>query len=147
MADVFSARKRSEIMARVRGRGNERTELALLNILRRHSISGWRRHQTVFGKPDFVFRKHRLAVFVDGCFWHCCPRHATKPTSNRMFWRQKLARNEARDRLVNCTLRKAGWTVLRVWQHELTRKNEFRVASRIRKHLDAESACEEGGKQ
>ena len=140
MADVFSARKRSEIMARVRGRGNERTELALLNILRRQNISGWRRHQTVFGKPDFVFREHRLAVFVDGCFWHCCPRHATKPASNRRFWRQKLARNKARDRLVNFTLRKAGWTVLRVWQHELTRKNESRVAVRIRKYLDAASA-------
>ncbi|MGD0350138.1 MAG: very short patch repair endonuclease [Verrucomicrobiota bacterium] len=135
MADVFSKRKRSQIMSHVRGRGNERTEFRLLSVLRRHHITGWRRHQRVFGKPDFVFWKQRLAVFVDGCFWHCCPRHSTKPASNRLFWRQKLARNKARDRLVNRTLRKTGWTLLRVWQHELTRKNESRVALRIRKHL------------
>jgi DNA mismatch endonuclease (patch repair protein) len=133
MTDVFSARKRSAIMAHVRGRGNERTELALLRVLRRHNITGWRRHQRVFGNPDFIFQKLRLAVFVDGCFWHCCPQHSTKPASNRLFWRQKLARNKARDRLVNSTLRKMGWTVLRIWQHELTRKNQHRCISRIRK--------------
>lgn len=135
MADVFSARKRSAIMARVRGRGNERTELALLSVLRCHNITGWRRHQRVFGNPDFIFPKLRLAVFVDGCFWHCCPQHSTKPASNRLFWRQKLARNKARDRLVNSTLRKTGWTVLRIWQHELARKNQRRCVLRIQKAL------------
>jgi DNA mismatch endonuclease (patch repair protein) len=133
MADVFSARKRSNIMARVRGRGNERTELALLSILRRYNITGWRRHQPVFGKPDFVFPKFKLAIFVDGCFWHGCPRHATQPATNRAFWRKKLARNKVRDRLVNRELRRRGWQVLRIWQHELTRKNQHRCISRIRK--------------
>jgi len=72
MADVFSARKRSQIMSRVLGRGNKATELALIVLLRRHQITGWRRAARLFGKPDFVFPKHRLAVFVDGCFWHGC---------------------------------------------------------------------------
>jgi len=118
-------------MSRVRGRGNERTELALVSVLRRNGLSGWRRNQPLFGKPDFVFRKSRVAVFVDGCFWHYCPLHATQPATNRAFWRKKLARNKARDLLVNRTLRKAGWRVLRIWQHELTRKREARLVRRI----------------
>lgn len=135
MADVFSARKRSAIMARVRGRGNERTELALLSILRRHKITGWRRHQPVFGKPDFVFPTFKLAIFVDGCFWHGCPRHATQPATNRAFWKKKLFRNKARDLIVNQTLPQRGWIVLRIWQHELIRSNESRLVRRIQRVL------------
>jgi DNA mismatch endonuclease (patch repair protein) len=131
MADVFSRRKRSAIMARVRSCGNERTEVALLRVLRRQRITGWRRHRPVFGKPDFVFPKQRLAIFVDGCFWHSCPKHSTQPVSNRSFWMRKLVRNSARDRLVNRALRKAGWKVIRIWQHDLTRKNEVKIAARI----------------
>jgi DNA mismatch endonuclease (patch repair protein) len=70
-------------------------------------------------RPDFVFRKQRMAIFVDGCFWHGCPKHATKPANNRAFWRRKLAGNKTRDRVVNRTLRRAGWRVLRIWECEL----------------------------
>ena len=70
-------------------------------------------------KADFVFRQTRLAVFVDGCFWHACPKHATQPKNHRAFWRKKFARNKARDRLVTRALRRAGWRVLRIWEHEL----------------------------
>lgn len=135
MVDVFDRAKRSQIMSHVRGHGNERTELALAGLLRRNGLSGWRRNHPVFGKPDFVFRRQLVAVFVDGCFWHSCPLHGTKPATNRTFWRKKLARNKARDRLVNRTLRKAGWRVLRVWQHELARKREARLVARLRKAL------------
>lgn len=135
MVDVFSSQKRSAIMARIRGQGNKRTELALLSILRRNKITGWRRHQPLFGKPDFVFHQQHLVLFVDGCFWHCCPKHSTRPVSNRAFWIQKLERNRVRDQLVNQTLRKAGWKVIRIWQHDLTRKNEAQIANRINKHL------------
>ena len=132
MADVFSVAKRSEIMSRVRGRGNKATELALVALLRRHGIVGWRRHVHVFGNPDFVFTKWRVAVFVDGCFWHGCPKHATQPMSNQAFWTAKLTRNKARDRLVMRTLRQRGWRVLRVWQHELSPSNERRLLRRLR---------------
>ena len=64
-------------MARVRGRGNKSTEEKLARLFGRAGIKGWRRHQDVFGRPDFLFRRERLAVFVDGCFWHVCPKHAT----------------------------------------------------------------------
>jgi DNA mismatch endonuclease (patch repair protein) len=119
MTDVFSKRKRSEIMSRVKGRGNEATEARLVHIFREHAISGWRRSYPVFGNPDFVFPESRLCVFVDGCFWHGCKRHGSQPTSNRAFWRRKLARNKSRDRVVNRTLRTLGWRVVRIWQHEL----------------------------
>jgi DNA mismatch endonuclease (patch repair protein) len=137
MADVFSATKRSEIMSRVRGRGNKATELALVIFLRRHGIVGWRRHVHLFGSPDFVFVKGRVAVFVDGCFWHGCAKHASLPMSNQVFWAAKLARNKARDRLVMRTLRQRGWHVVRVWQHELSPKNEQRLLRRLRDAIPA----------
>jgi len=86
-------------------------------------------------KPDFVFRPHRLAVFVDGCFWHGCPLHATQPKTNAAFWQEKLSTNRTRDRLVTRTLRTRGWRVLRIWEHELKRRNEMRLARRILRAL------------
>src|SRR5439155_11512636 len=127
--------KRSEVMSRIRGRGNKDTELALAMLMRRHRIIGWLRNQAVFGKPDFIFKQVRLAVFVDGCFWHGCPKHATKPKNNRAFWRRKLSANAARDRVVTRTLRRVGWRVLRIWEHELAKKNEARLARRIQHAL------------
>jgi len=135
VSDVFTKAKRSEVMSRIRSRGNKDTELALAKMLRRNKISGWRRHQPVFGRPDFIFPKFKLAVFVDGCFWHGCPKHAIKPKNNRAFWRRKLSANKARDRLVNHALRRAGWRVLRIWEHEFARKNESRLLNRIRRAL------------
>ena len=73
----------------------------------------------------------RLALFVDGCFWHGCPKHGTQPAGNRSFWKKKFVRNQARDRLVNKTLRRAKWRVLRIWEHELAKKNEARLLRRI----------------
>jgi DNA mismatch endonuclease (patch repair protein) len=101
MSDVFTKAKRSEVMSRIRGQGNKATELALIRIFRAYSITGWRRYQPVFGKPDFIFNGQKLALFVDGCFWHCCPKHSNLPVNNREFWQKKLAANKARDRLVN----------------------------------------------
>jgi len=86
-------------------------------------------------KADFVFRQVRLALFVDGCFWHGCPKHATKPANNRAFWRRKLAGNKKRDALVTRTLRRAGWRVFRIWEHELAKKNEVRLVRRIQRQI------------
>jgi DNA mismatch endonuclease (patch repair protein) len=135
MADFLTTAKRSALMATIRSRGNKETELALAKLLRRRGIAGWRRNQKLFGKPDFVFRKARLAVFVDGCFWHGCLKHCRMPVSNRKFWRRKLSRNRQRDLLVNRTLRKAGWRVLRIWEHQLHRKKEAALLRRILRAL------------
>jgi DNA mismatch endonuclease (patch repair protein) len=90
MTDVFSRKQRSQVMAAVRSRGNRATELKLILIFRVNGITGWRRNQRLPGKPDFVFRKERLAVFVDGCFWHGCPKHGELPAANRQYWCLKV---------------------------------------------------------
>ncbi len=122
-------------MAAVKSRGNRDTELKLAAFFRKHGMTGWRRNQPVFGRPDFVFRAVKTAVFVDGCFWHACPRHKRVPKDNRPFWKAKLERNVERDREVNRELRRRGWRVVRVWEHELTRRRENHLAARLRKVL------------
>lgn len=121
MPDVFTKEKRSEVMSRIKGKGNKDTELVMIQILRKHHISGWRRNQAVLGKPDFVFPKQKIALFVDGCFWHGCPKpkHSNLPRNNQEFWAKKLQGNKDRDKLVSRELKKAGWRVMRVWEHEL----------------------------
>jgi DNA mismatch endonuclease (patch repair protein) len=162
MPDVFTKAKRSEVMSRIRGRGNKDTELALVHLLRAHKISGWRRHVRVAVesswlrverrrrsrnpqpsttnpqlavRPDFVFLKSRTAIFVDGCFWHGCPKHATWPAHRAAWWRHKIEGNKTRDRLVNRALRRAGWRVVRIWEHELT-QNPEPCLKRIERHLE-----------
>lgn len=137
MADVFDKAKRSEVMARIRSKGNKHTELALLKLLRSHKIAGWRRNEVVLGKPDFVFRRGQVAVFVDGCFWHGCPKHYQVPASNRTFWKQKFGTNKERDRYVTRTLKRGGWTVVRIWECQLAKVPD-RCVSRIRRALNGE---------
>lgn len=69
-------------------------------------------------RPDIVFTRKRIAVFIDGCFWHCCPEHGRAPTSNEWYWSPKLARNRERDHEVVAHLQEAGWVVRRYWEHE-----------------------------
>src|SRR5579859_6679913 len=140
MPDVFTKAKRSQVMSRICGRGNKETEMALMRLFRRQGITGWRRHPPVFGKPDFIFPKLKLAIFVDGCFWHRCPKHSNLPRNNRAFWKRKLESNVRRDRLVGRTLRARGWRVLRVWQHELSRKNEKRLLRLFQRALTGAAA-------
>lgn len=144
MADVFTPVKRSQVMSRIRGRGNKETELALAQLLRAARITGWRRHVALFGRPDFTFRKKRLVVFVDGCFWHGCPKHLSIPKSNRNFWVNKMARNKTRDRQVTRALRLSGWHVIRIWEHELCKPTQ--VLRRLTKKLGAHGQTNHLGK-
>lgn len=129
MPDVFTPEKRSAVMAQIRSKGNKDTELRLIAIMRAAGIRGWRRHQKLPGKPDFVFPVSRLAIFVDGCFWHGCPKHGRTPTSNVNYWEKKLERNRQRDRITAGLLRKQGWRVYRFWEHDLSHPD--RVAAKI----------------
>ncbi len=124
---------RSELMSRIRSSGNKATELRLIEIMKAEGIKGWRRKQKVFGKPDFVFWAQRVAVFVDGCFWHGCPSCFRSPQKNTEFWLAKFERNRTRDRLVKKYLRQHGWTVIRIWEHQL--KKPRQVASRIKRAM------------
>jgi DNA mismatch endonuclease, patch repair protein len=194
MPDVFTKRKRSEVMSRIRGRGNKDTEIALAKLLRAEGITGWRRQMKVRiegGKGtnpprggtrpttaerrlrrerptrvrvDFVFRKERVVVFVDGCFWHGCPIHSSPRKwlrkssmgggansksaakmaalqfagrgrrTGKAFWASKMAGNIARDKFVTRKLRRDGWRVVRLWVHDLV-KNPVRCVRRVRKAM------------
>ena len=129
--DTVSRVKRSAIMSAVRGRGNLSTELQLASLLREHRITGWRRGAPLPGKPDFIFRAAKVAVFVDGCFWHGCPRHGRTPKTRIAFWTAKLARNAQRDRAVSRALRASGWSVLRIWECALARSHAGRTMARV----------------
>ena len=133
MADVFTRQKRSQVMSRIRSQGNKETEVALLSILRTNKISGWRRHLPLPGKPDFTFRKEKLVLFVDGCFWHGCPSCYRRPSSRTSYWDRKFRRNKRRDREVGRVLEIKGWRVIRIWHHELRRRE--RVAGKICRFL------------
>lgn len=130
---------RSRMLAAVRATGNKSTELELVRLFRRNGITGWRRHGALAGRPDFVFRAPRIAVFVDGCFWHGCPRCYKAPTRNPAYWSQKILANRRRDKRVTRVLRAQKWCVLRVWEHALTRPDAAleRIARAIRRRNSA----------
>lgn len=120
-------------------RGNRKydtwPERRLRSALHRTGLR-FRKHLNITGAsvrvaPDIVFPRRRLAVFVDGCFWHCCPEHGTRPQSNSGYWSPKLARNRARDARVNEELSTAGWEVLRIWEHVSTREAVQLVATAL----------------
>lgn len=119
MVDVFNKEKRSEVMSKVRSK-NTGIEVILRKSLYVRGIRGYRvNYKKVPGSPDIAFTKFKLAVFVDGCFWHGCPLCYSRPSTNPDFWARKLEENRNRDILVNDQLQKMGWQVLRFWEHEL----------------------------
>ncbi len=136
VVDVFTKAKRSAVMSLIRSRGNRDTELRTMALLRAHRITGWRRQAPLPGKPDFIFPAEKVAVFVDGCFWHGCPRHGRVPTSRMEYWAPKLARNAQRDRAATRALRASGWTVLRIWECALARSRAGRTMARISRALE-----------
>jgi DNA mismatch endonuclease Vsr len=120
-------------MAAIRSTGNKATELKLAAMLRAAGITGWRRRQPLPGRPDFVFHATRLALFVDGCFWHGCRWHCRMPKSRGAYWNPKIARNKARDKAVGIGLRKRGWRVLRIWEHSL--RDPLRILANLQATL------------
>lgn len=125
--DNLSPEHRKKNMSRIRSKGNRSTERKLRSSLVGAGISGFQLHpHSIPGKPDFVFPAHKLAVFVDGCFWHGCPDCYIRPQTSQAYWDEKLSRNRKRDASVNKELRAAGWTVLRFWEHQLKRPKKIR---------------------
>src|SRR6185312_15191045 len=128
MSDLFSKAKRSQVMAAIRSRGNRSTELRAISIFKKFQIKGWRRHYRIAGKPDFAFPKSRVAVFIDGCFWHGCSRcyDGHLPKSNQDYWRKKIAGNIRRDHLVDKQLQATGWKILRITECQLPKERTLR---------------------
>ena len=131
MADVFDGKKRSEIMKKVRSRNNKSTELKLIQVFRENSIKGWRRGYPVKGHPDFVFLDKKIAVFVDGCFWHGHDCRNTRPADHAEYWAKKRERNIRYDKEVTAMFEQRGWRVIRIWECELKKKNSELLLRKI----------------
>ena len=119
MSDCFEPEQRSRIMSRIRSNGNFTTEVRFLRLMRRYQISGWRRRSKLPGRPDFVFTKRKVAVFIDGDFWHGNPKKFRIPKSNSDYWQQKILGNRRRDREITKELQDLGWQVIRFWESSL----------------------------
>ena len=132
--------ERSRIMSTIRGKSNKSTEMLLKMALVRAGVGGWISHPVdVYGKPDFFFRKKKcLAVFVDGCFWHGCPKCGHIPKTNRPFWSAKLLRNRQRDLSTSRRLRAQNITVLRIWEHDVANRLQYCVGA-IKNSLSSRS--------
>lgn len=133
MTDVLTKKQRSYNMAQIKSK-NTGPELILRKLLSKNKVRGYRLHSKIFGKPDLVFTKIRLAVFIDGCFWHKCQDCFVKPTSRTKFWKEKIRNNIKRDKEVNKFLEKNNWKFLRIWEHEL-KKNPEKACLKIIRQL------------
>lgn len=129
MADVMTREQRSRTMAGIRGR-DTLPERQLRSELWKRGMRFRLHLRTLPGRPDIVLPRARLAIFVDGCFWHCCPTHMTWPSTNSRFWREKIEANVRHAGNVNESLSRKGWTVYRVWEHRI-RSSPRQVAAEI----------------
>lgn len=131
MADVFDNKKRSEIMSKVHSKNNKSTELKLIQVFKENGITGWKRNYPVKGHPDFVFLDKKIAVFVDGCFWHGHDCRNTRPSDNADYWTKKRERNMKHDKEITELFERRGWTVIRIWECELKKKNREQLMEKF----------------
>lgn len=131
MSDIFPKEKRSAVMKAVKSRNTKTTEIKMMEIFKELHIIGWRRTYPLVGKPDFVFPKKRIVIFVDGCFWHGHHCRNITPRNNAEFWDAKREYNKSHDELVTQTLENKNWTVIRIWECELKKKNREILLDKI----------------
>lgn len=139
MSDNLSPEDRQKTMRAVKGKGTK-LEKRLWAMLAGMKLGGWRKNpKNIIGNPDIIFTEQRIAVFIDGCFWHGCPHCQKKlPISNKEYWERKIKRNIALAQMHNEQLTCEGWVVIRIWEHEMTDSTEIR--KRIRRALEDKEA-------
>ena len=118
MVDVLTNDQRKYNMSQIKNK-NTQPEIKFRKYLLSKGIRGYRIHLKILGKPDIVFSKYKIAVFIDGCFWHKCPKCFIEPETNKDFWMEKINGNVKRDKETNDILTKRGWKVIRFWEHEI----------------------------
>ncbi len=117
---------------------NTKLEQTLIALLKSYEVTGFVCHeQNLPGKPDIVFREEKIVVFLDSCFWHGCPKHLRQPSSNQIYWQSKIQKNIKRDRRTSAKLHSMGWSVLRIWEHDL--KNPTGIVKKVRRTLEKRS--------
>lgn len=124
LLDRFDKVTRSRVMRRSRSTGTRTTEWKFRSLLMRSGVGGWTlgHRSGLAGSPDIIFPRARVAIFLDGCFWHGCRRCRSIPATNRTFWTDKIQGNRRRDKKVARILRNKGWKVVRIWEHQLRTK-------------------------
>ena len=124
MSDTVSRKKRSEIMRSNKPTENKSTEQELIRLFKELGIKGWRRNYKIAGAfPDFVFLKHKIAVFADGCFWHGHDCRTLRPKTNQKYWDEKIKKNRERDKAIKERIEVKGWKVFRIWECEIKKGN------------------------
>lgn len=136
MSDVFDKSARSEVMRAVKNKNPKSTELTLIKLFKENHITGWLHSYNVKGHPDFVFLNKRIAIFVDGCFWHGHDCRNTRPADNAEYWAKKREKNIQHDKQITAMFEGRGWTVIRIWECELKKKNIMQTLLRIKTALE-----------
>jgi len=113
MSDKLTKEQRSFCMSKIKGK-NTKPEL----IYKSKNLN-LKYQPKIFGNPDFADFKNKTAIFIDGCFWHKCPRHFVEPKSNKKYWIPKLEKNYLRDKEISLAYENSGWKIIRIWEHEL----------------------------
>ena len=134
MADVLTKSQRSYCMSRIRSRDTG-LEMLFEKYMKSGRLKGFRKGHSSAGKPDFIFPRSKVALFLDGCFWHGCPRCYREPKTNKKFWRNKIIGNKKRDKISNSLLRQGGWRIKRFWGHQV-KTNPERCMSSLKRMLD-----------
>jgi DNA mismatch endonuclease (patch repair protein) len=135
MADIFTKKKRSEIMSKVKSR-DSKIEIAFRKELWKNGFRYLKNSNKYYGKPDLVLPKYKTVIFIDSCFWHGCRKHGSIPETRKDFWLKKIERNRMRDREVSAYYKKIQWRILRIWEHALSAKtSQFDVRSIIKEIL------------
>lgn len=133
MTDIFSKKKRSEVMSRVRAKETG-LEIKFRKALWKEGFRYRKNVRKYFGTPDIVLKKYKVVIFIDSCFWHGCKKHGTRPKTRKSFWKKKIERNIERDREVSKHYRKIGWRIIRIWEHEI-KKDADAVIEKTIKYL------------
>ncbi len=128
--DVFSKKKRSEIMSKIRSK-DTKIEIIFRKTLWKKGFRYSKNSDKYFGKPDLVLLKYKAVIFLDSCFWHNCPKHGYLPKSNLKYWRKKIKRNKERDKEVSKHYKKMGWKIIRIWEHEFRKKDAETIIDKL----------------
>jgi len=132
MADVLTKKQRSYNMSQIRAR-NTRPEVKFRKLLSKAGFGNYRvNYNSLYGKPDIVFVKNHVVIFVDGCFWHRCHVCFTRPKTRSKFWMEKIRENLRRDRKVNKELKRKCWSVIRIWEHDVEKNSEQILAKLVK---------------
>lgn len=126
MSDIVSKKKRSEIMSRIKNK-DSKIEVLFRKELWRQGFRYRKNSTKYFGKPDIVLPKYKTVIFIDSCFWHGCKRHCRIPTVRKKYWTEKITRNRERDKEVSRHYKKQDWKILRIWEHNLKKKNYYNI--------------------